>query len=307
MKKTVILILAILPIFLLIVISFAGKILSLYTYISVENVIFVDEHQETLTDEFYVSIDKGETYQAYIKVLPELATEKDVEYVSTNTEVCTVDEQGLVTGTGHGSAYVNVITKDGNKIDSLMFSVTDNYVSRVELSAESLEIIVGETKKINATVYPITALNKKISWTSSDSSVVKVDQNGYITALKPGEVEVFVITDDGKFTDICYVTCIDGIPSLGIDFSSSSEIYAQGGGYVTSTDVIDLKEFIVYDETKVNPDDIIVEIESGGKYASLSEDHILSISSREEIIRVVVYIGDPEDPTYITRFLIILD
>ena len=118
---------------------------------------------------------------------------------------------------------------------------------------------------------------------------------------------MFVITDDGKFTDIWYVTCVDGIPPLGIDFSSSSDIYAQGGGYVTSTDVIDLKEFIVYDETKVNPDDIIVEIESGGKYASLSEDHILSISSSGKIIQMVVYVGNPEDPTYITKFLIILD
>ena len=306
MKKTVIIILAILPIFLLIVISFAGKILSLYSYIPVENVIYIDDHEDKLEDDFIVEIDKGETYQALIKVLPELATDKTVKYVSDNVDVCTVDENGLILGTGHGFAHVNVITTDSNKIDTLIVSVTDYKVSGVELNYESMELIVGETRKITAQIIPNTAINKNVSWASSDSSVVKVDSNGYITALSVGEVEVFVITEDGTFTDICYIKCVDGIPPLAIDFSSNDNITVQGQGYKTTQNTIDLKEYIVFDENKVNYDDIVIEIESGVEYASITEDRILTISSSGKIIRVIAYVGDKEDPTYVTKFLLIL-
>lgn len=306
MKKTVIIILAILPIFLLIVISFAGKILSLYSYIPVENVIYIDDHEDKLEDDFIVEIDKGETYQALIKVLPELATDKTVKYVSDNVDVCTVDENGLILGTGHGFAHVNVITTDSNKIDTLIVSVTDYKVSGVELNYESMELIVGETRKITAQIIPNTAINKNVSWASSDSSVVKVDSNGYITALSVGEVEVFVITEDGTFTDICYIKCVDGIPPLAIDFSSNDNITVQGQGYKTTQNTIDLKEYIVFDENKVNYDDIVIEIESGVEYASITEDRILTISSSGKIIRVIAYVGDKEDPAYVTKFLLIL-
>ena len=306
MKKTVIIILAILPIFLLIIISFAGKILSLYSYISVENVIYIDEHEDKLDDDFIVEIDKGETYQALIKVLPELATDKTVTYVSDNLDVCTVDENGLILGTGHGFAQVNVITTDSNKIDTLIVSVTDYKVSGVELNYESMELIVGETRKITAQIIPNTAINKNVSWTSSDSNVVKVDSNGYITALSVGEVEVFVITEEGTFTDICYVKCVDGVPPLSIDFSSNDNISVQGQGFITTQNNIDLKEYIIFDETKVNYDDIVIEIESGVEYASISEDRILTISSSGKIIRVTAYVGNEEDPKYVTKFLLIL-
>ena len=223
MKKTVILILAILPIFLLLTISFAGKILSLYSYISVEKVMYVNENEEELDKDLIVTINKGETYQLYVKVLPELATDKTVSYVSTNENACVVDSNGLVTGTGYGSANVNVVTKDGDKIDTIVFSVTNNFVSGVHLSTNELEMNVGEMRKISAIIEPMTALNKKISWATSDSSIAKVDQNGFITAVSSGTAEIFVITDDGKFTDLCIVTVKDGEPSLSIDFSSLDE------------------------------------------------------------------------------------
>ena len=301
MKKTVILILAILPIFLLLTISFAGKILSLYSYISVEKVMYVDENEEELDKDFTVTIDKGETYQTYVKVLPELATDKTVSYVSTNESVCTVDGNGLVTGTGFGSANVNAITKDGKKIDTIVFSVTDNSVSGVHLSTNLLEMHVGEMKKITATIEPMTALNKKITWTTNDSNIAKVDQNGFVTAVSSGTAEIFVITDDGKFTDLCIVTVSDGQPSLTIDFSSLDYVSKLGEGYQTTLNEIDLKDVIVFNDELINFEDIKVVIESGKEYASVNENMVLTFSTSNKIVSIVIYVGDMEEPDYVIK------
>lgn len=301
MKKTVILILAILPIFLLLTISFAGKILSLYSYISVEKVLYVDENEEELEKDFTVTIDKGETYQTYIKVLPELATEKSVSYTSTNENVCVVDENGLVTGTGFGSANVNVITKDGKKIDTLVFSVTDNSVSGVQLSTNQLEMNVGEMKKITATITPLTALNKKIEWRTNDGSVAKVDANGFVIAVSAGTAEIFVVTEDGTFTDSCIVTVIDAEPSLGIDFSNLEYVSKLGEGYQTTLSDIDLKDVITFNDELINFEDIKVVIESGKEYATIDEAMILKLNTKDKIISVYIYVGDIENPDYVIK------
>lgn len=305
MKKTVIIILAILPIFLLITISFAGKILSLYSYIAVENVYFIDENHEKIEDDFQITINKDETHQLFVKVLPELASNKEVSYASSNTDVCTVDENGLITGTGHGSTYVKVITKDSKKSDSIMVFVSDDFVSGVELSHKSLELIVGETRKLNVTVTPSSALNKNVTWTSSDSNVIRVDSNGFITALSVGTVEVFVVTEDGLFTDVCNVTCVDGIPPLAIDFSSSDAITKLSGGYQTSTNEIDLKEFIILDSEKVLYEDVVITIEAGNSYATIDDNGVLKINNSDKVISLYLYVDDKDDPTYCTKVRII--
>lgn len=305
MKKTVIIILAILPIFLLLTISFAGKILSLYSFISVENVYYIDEDKIKLEDDFVVTINKGDTYQVYVRVLPELATDKTVTYVSTNENACVVDEHGLITGVGFGTSYINVITNDEKKVDSLVVSVTDNYVSGVELSAETLELVVGETKILKANINPMTAINKNVRWASSDSSVLKVDANGNITALSKGTAEVFVITEDGQFTDVCLVTCVEGIPALTIDFSESDFIIKIGDGYQSLNNEVNLNDYLISNPEKVSKEDITVVIESGVEYATLDENMVLTFKEHGKIISLLAYVGDKDDPTYLTRVLIL--
>ena len=306
MKKMVIFILAVLPIFLLLTISFLGKTMSPYVYIPVEKVMFVDDEEEELDSSYFVLIDKDETYQLNVKVYPTLATDKSVIFKSTNEKVCTVDTDGLVTGNGFGNANVNVYSVDDNtKIDTITISVTDNNVSGVKLSVNELELAVGEMRKISAIIEPVSALNKKISWATNDSSVCKVDQNGYITAVGEGVAEVFVITDDGKFTDVCIVTCINGTPSLSLDFSLIEGVTKLGEGYQSTVNEIDLKEIIVYNSDLVSFDDIKISIVAGSGYVTLDENMILTFISTNKVINISIYVGDINEPDYIYKTIII--
>ena len=78
-------------------------------------------------------------------------------------------------------------------------------VSGITLDTNQLELKVGEKDKLNATVEPETALNKKVKWESSDETVATVDEKGYITAVKKGTATITATTIDGGFKAKCTV------------------------------------------------------------------------------------------------------
>ena len=81
-------------------------------------------------------------------------------------------------------------------------------VTGVTLDMTSMELVVGEGKKLTATITPADATNQNVAWTSSDATVATVDDNGKVTAVKAGEATVTVTTQDGgkTATSTCRVT-----------------------------------------------------------------------------------------------------
>ena len=97
MKKTILLILAILPIVLLVVIAFAGQILSIYQHIPVERVAFVDRYNNEYKDNHTFTLEQGDSKATTIAIYPELASNKKVTYQSSNEAICTIDDKGVIT------------------------------------------------------------------------------------------------------------------------------------------------------------------------------------------------------------------
>lgn len=81
-------------------------------------------------------------------------------------------------------------------------AVTD--VSIYPTNNVSLE--VGKTYNLSATVSPSNATNKIVTWTSSDESIVAVDNAGKITGKKVGSAIITVTTQDGNKKATCTVT-----------------------------------------------------------------------------------------------------
>lgn len=59
-------------------------------------------------------------------------------------------------------------------------------------------------------LYPEDADNKKVTWSSSDSSVVSVDANGKVTANKVGNAYVKATTKDGGYSSECLIRVVSG-------------------------------------------------------------------------------------------------
>ena len=76
------------------------------------------------------------------------------------------------------------------------------------LQLEKTELTILEGREVNITysLTPDNATDTSITWSSSDPTIVVVDENGKLTALKGGEATITAATPDGKITATCKVT-----------------------------------------------------------------------------------------------------
>ncbi|MCR4859096.1 MAG: Ig-like domain-containing protein [Bacteroidales bacterium] len=79
-------------------------------------------------------------------------------------------------------------------------------VSGVTVSPTRLEMNVGDQQTLTATVSPDSAPNKSILWSSSNSAVASVDENGGVTAISAGRAVITATTEEGGKTAACSVT-----------------------------------------------------------------------------------------------------
>lgn len=79
-------------------------------------------------------------------------------------------------------------------------------VTGVMLDKTKVEITIGETMLLKATVTPNDAANQDVKWTSSNQNIATVDTNGKVTAINVGTAAIIVTTDDGGKTANCEVT-----------------------------------------------------------------------------------------------------
>jgi len=76
-------------------------------------------------------------------------------------------------------------------------STTDNpNVKSVSLNFKKINLYIGESKTVTATIYPSNATDKNITWSSADTSIATVS-NGKITGVKAGTTKV-TATAGGK-------------------------------------------------------------------------------------------------------------
>ena len=78
-------------------------------------------------------------------------------------------------------------------------------VTGVSLDKQALELAVGKTADLKATITPSNATNKNINWSSADESRATIN-NGTVTAKAAGTTYVIAATKDGGFTATCRVT-----------------------------------------------------------------------------------------------------
>lgn len=102
-------------------------------------------------------------------------------------------------------------------------NVSNTPVTGVTVAPTSWELMVGESKALAATVSPVSATNKNISWESDDEDVATVTSSGVVKAVSAGTAKITVTTEDGSKTATCDVTVIPVPPvAITLDFTSGN-------------------------------------------------------------------------------------
>ncbi|MCQ2170578.1 MAG: Ig-like domain-containing protein [Bacteroidales bacterium] len=188
-------------------------------------------------DKTEVELTEGDELTLTATVKPDNATNKGVEWSSSDEKVATVKD-GKVTAVKAGSAKITVKTIDGGKTASCSIDVSEKviHVSELTISKDFLLLKTGNSHQLSVDITPQDATNKKVSWDSSNPKIASVSE-GNIEILDVGYTVISVTSEDGNITASCEVLSYSMDPvDLGLSFKwSSINIDAQTpleyGGY----------------------------------------------------------------------------
>ena len=142
------------------------------------------------------TINKNETANLKIEILPEEAKDQKITFSSSNPNIISVDQSGNIFGVSSGEATITATAENGVK-----GSITLNVYSKVEeikLDVENLTLQEGESYNLKATIYPEDATNKNITFDSENNDIATVNQSGKITAIKEGTTKITVTSQDSQ-------------------------------------------------------------------------------------------------------------
>lgn len=151
-------------------------------------------------------------------VYPESASKKAVIWESSDPNVATVSSNGAVSAVGTGTATITCTATDGSEAVGKCNVTVIQMVTGLKIEAPSKSVTVNKNNsiKFKVTISPENASNKTLNWKSSDTSVVKVDSSGQITAVGGGVATVTCTAADGsgKSTEVEVF-----VPSISVDRS----------------------------------------------------------------------------------------
>ena len=171
-------------------------------------------------DRIVLSLEAGQSTTLVATVSPADATDKTVTWSSSDASVATVGQDGLVTAVKEGTAVITAAA--GGKSATCEVTVRKKVipVTAVSISRTSLQLIKGQSESLTATVSPADATDKTVTWSSSDATVVSVDQTGKVTALKGGAATV--TASAGEYSATCRVTVTVPVTGISLDRTALS-------------------------------------------------------------------------------------
>ena len=166
-----------------------------------------------------ITIKEGQTASIAVTIEPTGASTRNVTYKSSNENVAKVSN-GTVTGISAGKATITIKTKNGHE-ETFEVTVIESNLTKITLNPTTLNFVVGDTasKKISATLEPADAMNRKITWTSTNTNVATVNDKGEVTAVGKGTCEVKATSEkNANVYGSCSVTVSEiEVESISLD------------------------------------------------------------------------------------------
>ena len=142
------------------------------------------------------------------------------QWMSSNPEVATVSDKGLVMAQAAGTTTITAMVSKGQALRCSVTVTSD--IGKVTLNKSDLLLrTVGAKEALTASVAVEGGVSVPITWVSSNPGVATVDASGVVTAVADGEAKITALSPDGRF-DSCSI-----FVGLAADKYSSEEDLAE--------------------------------------------------------------------------------
>ncbi len=159
-------------------------------------------------------------------------------------------------------------------------------VREISLNKTTISIGKGSTEKLTVTVLPINAKDTSVTYTSSDTNVVTVDETGLVTAVGEGTATITVTANGGEgINTTCNITVTPPPPptiEVGADNHEAKEIQYNWEELNSIAKVI--SDNYGTEQGKINNDTVEVAVSINGKEDTLGIGDWTTVNGNKVII-----------------------
>lgn len=162
-----------------------------------------------------LDINEGQTI-SYSYSPPSVSPKPNIRFISNNTNVVTVNDNGFVRAVGSGSTSVRVLNNMGPEVSCEITVRKAETVTPTSIKLPAnLSMKLGETKTLSYTISPSNA-QTSIKWSSDDKKVATVNSSGQVTAVGYGKTNVWAETTTGNCRDFCTISVEEPVTPTSI-------------------------------------------------------------------------------------------
>ena len=152
---------------------------------------------EIQLDKPEVTVDAGRNVVLKADVLPKETNNKKVVWSSSDENIATVNGQGRVTGVALGECEITCASAEAGEVQAKAIVHVQQPVKKLTFN-EAPFVYNGESAQLTWNIEPADASNQALSFTSSNTKVLTVDENGVVTGVAGGTANVKAVTTDGS-------------------------------------------------------------------------------------------------------------
>lgn len=240
---------------------------------------------------------QGESFTLSPLFTPEDVENKNVKWRSSNESVATVS-QGKVTALQVGECDIIALTENKGLQATCHIKVKLVALTGIAFEKNGYEIGVGEETALKIVFTPENASNKKVSWSSSDPTIVAVDKQGKIKGLTTGKATITAQSEDGNQTATCDVKVLG--PEKDMEVSVFGQSIVSINGFITGGVGSSIKN---NSEVAVKLTSLKVIDSSTGFVAGITTDEkLLGTLEPGETIRLIANLNSVYMPIFIWTF-----
>lgn len=178
---------------------------------------FIKDEKTTsvVLDQTELKVSVGEISELIATTVPE-TNNKQLIWTSSNAEVVSVNQKGKITANKAGTAVITVAATNNDKvIAECEVTVEDIKITSIEMVYPEIELQgIDATEVLDVNLEPENA-TESIIWSSSNSEIITVTDDGMIKAVGVGEATIYAKSSEKQA--ICKVTVNNSLLSISFD------------------------------------------------------------------------------------------